>query len=299
MVACGLALACSTANPEFDAAKAGDDREDDGGGASSGSTSAGPPSTTRAESSGGSESAADFGSSAGSEVSTDDAATGEPPVDSCELAPSAGLRLAFGDPSSFGNTCPNGVSIWARVDVSADDVTAVSVCQKDCTSCAGIQPIAAAPLVLTDHVPVDTSVCLRVEAEVPLGHDDETCFWGALTVYDAELAVPYLVATAHGSDPTPTGALLVGSEIPTPEPVLACGCDTLRDAKGCCAGAREPVEFWGYPLDGTTLLPGDSVSVPIAEAQGFEAVFEVFQAHAIPTCEGLELDLSWAVYALL
>lgn len=283
---CCTCLACTRTNPAFDEALANSESGSDERGETS-EDPTGAEAEAEAEAEGEAESESEGG--------LDDL----PPELTCEFQPSPGLALAFGDPSYFSNTCPNNVDVWARVTVVEGGEATLAVCAENCDSCIGEYSLSAYPLDITDYLPGDVDHCLRVQASTPLWQEPNHCYWGAISIHEAFTQVPYVVATAHSTPPTPYGMDLLAELIPEPDKALSCDCDAVGQANECCYAAPGPPEFWYYPFNGMSLFAGDYAPIELANQAGVQHYFKVFQAERIYTCENTELQLSWAVVAEL
>lgn len=297
-VACALGLGCTTDNPAFDLERptdAGDEGGKDGGSSTAPSSTTIDATTGRGTSGGVDTSDGSAGTSGGH----DDVMSADvPPDPMCPFALGAGLDLVFGDPADFGNSCPSGVSIWSRIDFTGPTPIATS-CDPGCDNCTGAYPVSAEPLALAEHVPADAAVCLGIEATAPLGDDGENCYWGALTIWNASSLAPYVVATSRGTGPTDTGARLLAGVIQPPEEAGTCGCETLDFADLCCAEAEMPPTFFYVPHEGAGVYTGDTVPVTIPNGATLPYLFHLYQAQAIPSCNDVGPQISWAVYAEL
>jgi hypothetical protein len=296
VVGCSV-LACTMPNPAFDSraeGEAGDDSPPSGDAATSdapGATSETISSSTSRGEDG--ESTSRAASSSEDDGVSESSTTGTV-VRTCALEPSPGLSLAFGDPSTFGNSCPAGVDVLARIGPLAAGETTLATCLEGCTECGGAHPISALPLSIADYLPAEADQCVRLEATAPLGHDGEVCYWGALTIYDPATGAPRVIATAQSNPPTPSGSEALGGAIPEPTKGVTCDCETLEEVDACCARAADPPGFWAYGIDGQELFAGESATIEIESGQ---ALFSIFQAESIPTCAGHALQTSWAVLA--
>jgi hypothetical protein len=225
------------------------------------------------------------------------------PAAPCEFQPSAGLALGFGDPIHFGGSCPNGVGVWAEVIESSGGMAIVETCgAAGCESCSGGQPLSIAPLLLGDHLPVEPSTCLRIEASVPLGPVGDVCQWGALSLYSGNDGTPYVIAIAQGSEPTMMGLATLTGVIPVPIKVATCDCADIGQVgqvDDCCDQAASPPEFYGYPFGNTLVLPGEELMISLPNQAEADYYFRLFQAERLNTCQGPERALSWAVTAKL
>lgn len=220
-----------------------------------------------------------------------------PDLPVCEFQPADGLDLKFGDADYFGGTCPLSVDVWVRVVESVGGMAVVETCDPTCQVCAGPQPLSIYPLIVTDYLPADPLTCSKLETSVSLGAAPDVCQWGALSLFDGVSLTPYVIAVAHASEPTPTGAVALAGLIPDPVKVGNCNCDDVGQSHDCCYQAETPPEFWAYPWGDLLLQPGDSAPITLANQAGIQHVFEVFQAQRLHDCENPERALSWAVFA--
>jgi hypothetical protein len=165
--------------------------------------------------------------------------------------------------------------------------------------CSGPHPLSAYPLVITDHIPIaGSSGCLRFQASVSLGASPDVCQWGAISLYEGPEATPYIIAIAHGSEPTPMAMQTLAGLIPDPVKAAVCSCDEVGQAHDCCYQADSPPEFLAYPWGDDYLLPGDYAMIelpnPLATVDHY---FHVYQAQRLNVCETAERSMSWAVKA--
>ena len=217
----------------------------------------------------------------------------------CDFQPTAGLDLKFGDPSQFGGNCPPTANTWARVIESGGGLATVETCiDPGCVQCGGMHPMSIYPLLVGDYLPGDPPACLKLQASVSLGPAPDICQWGAISLHDALDSTPYVIATAHSSQPTPLGQETLAGSIPEPVEVGNCNCEDIGLGNDCCYQANTPPQFWGYPWGDEVLRPGDYGLLPLANQAGLEHYFKVFQAERIYSCEQPELALSWAVVAV-
>jgi hypothetical protein len=277
-----LCVACTRDNPAFDErltmADAGtDDDGDTGDGDTSDGDGDGDASTT------------------GNDI---DLPSSQP---ACEFQPTEGLSIHVGGPEDFGGQCPTGVDMGMKVVSAGGGQVIVEACAHGCMPCYGTHhTISAFPLLLDGHIPTDAEKCMSLEAGGPLGGEPGACHFGALTIYDQlEQQVPYVIATAHSYEPTPIGATMLGAPIPAPLKAASCNCDDIGQSNDCCYMAMSPPEFWYYPLDGATLFPGDDAVLDVPNQAGLVHAFKVFQAQLLHSCENPDLQLSWAVVAVL
>jgi hypothetical protein len=268
-----LCLACTRLNPAFDASRD-----------ANGETGVGD---------GGTE----------SDTQTTDTGINEdlPPEPTCEFQPSSGLKIEVGDPMRFGGVCPVGINIWTQVSSTEGGEALLATCTEGCVQCTSDEhPVAAFPLNLTDHLPLEPGVCLRLEAQTLLAETPERCVWGALTIYDALFEAPYVIAIARSSEPTASAAGMLGGLIPDPLLAGTCSCEEVGHADDdCCLQADGPPEFWYYPFANVDVFPGDSVPLSLPSQLGLQYAFELFQAERIPGCNTTGFQTSWAVVAEL
>lgn len=278
-LACSLTcLACVRLNPAFDEARASE----------SGSETRGDTSDP---------------SDDGTDESSDTDATSDTGLDDlpgqpvCELQPSDGLALVFGDPADIGGLCPNGVNAWAKISSAAGGEAMLTVCDDDsCEGCDGEHPLSAFPLIVTEHLP-QVGSCVLVQASTLLAEQPSSCLWGAISVHGPLNGAPYVIATAHSAPPTPYGADILAGVIPEPMKGSNCNCDDIGQGNECCYQAEGPPEFYYYPFANGDVHPGEFISVQITNQATADYYFELFQAQRINSCEAPDLQLSWAVVA--
>jgi hypothetical protein len=231
----------------------------------------------------------------GTEAGSDE---GEPVA--CEFQPTDGLSLRVGGLINFGGTCAGGVNAGLKVVSATGGELVAEVCAHGCEPCyASMLTISAYPLELENYIPMTPGECVSIEAGVSLFEEADACYFGGLTLYEHEPLAPYVIATAHSSEPTPMGAAMLGSSIPAPVKAGTCNCDDVGQGNDCCYMAASPPEFWAYPLDGMQLFPGDYAPLAVPNQLGLTHVFKPFQAQVLHACEDAQRQLSWAVVAVL
>jgi hypothetical protein len=225
-----------------------------------------------------------------------------PSEPACEFQPRDGIAIRVGSPDDFGGgVCANNVIIWMRILAREGGVVEAEVCPEGCLQqCYGSTlAFSLFPIDVAAHMPADASKCLALETGGLRGSDESGCYWGALTIYDSGTMTPYVIATAHSSEPTPAGIEMLGGVIPPPEKAGTCGCDEIGQGNDCCYGADTPPEFLQYPFESGPVLPGGSTELSLDNSGPDNLVheFKLLQAQHIHSCESPDVQLSWAVLA--
>jgi hypothetical protein len=216
----------------------------------------------------------------------------------CEFQPRDGLSIQVGRSENFGGQCANGVTTWMRVVAAQGGLLEVEACPEGCADCLGSTlSVSLFPIDVAAHIPAEPDKCMVLEASGPRGGDDNGCYWGAMTIYDAETMTPYVIATAHSYEPTPAGIQMLGAAIPMPEKAGVCNCDAIGQGNECCYGADTPPEFLAYPFESGPVLAGGSTEVDLGNSASFVHMFKLQQAQDIHSCESPDVELSWAVVA--
>ena len=282
-----LCLGCHQYNPEFDPST-----NDEVAGTESAGTE-----TTAGTETVGTETIADTGSETiadtGSETIAD---TGDTSL-MCEFMPRDGLALSLMGPEGGGN-CPGEINAWMVIaSAGGGQATLRSCTLPECGgTCTGEHPLSAFPLSISDYLP-DTNLdhCLYVEARNSLGTDGTHCFWGAITIQDGIYDTPRVIAVAHSTPPTPTGAEALGDTIPAPEDGGACNCEAIGQGTDCCYMGDSP-SFWYWNFAGEHIYPLGFYKFMLDNPLGLTHFFKPFQAQKIGDCDA-EVQLSWAVVA--